>query len=173
MRTILRSALALTFLAVASIAPAASPVVRPAPDFTFDGPAAKRNLRSLRGQPVVLLIARSPKDSAFRKQLKLLAPVYSEFASRGTIFVAAFSERGGEVFSNIPFVVAANGPSVAAAYGQREELLVAIIGRDGNLDYSTHQVLPAFRIREVIQNNYDVQNASRRVIPNGPPESGQ
>ncbi len=173
MRSLLSSALALTFLAAASVAPAVNPVVRSAPDFTFAGPAAKRSLRSLRGQPVVLLIARSPRDSAFRKQLRLLAPVYSEYASRGTLFVAAFSEKDGEVPSNIPFIVAINGPRVAADYGQRQTLLVAIIGRDGNLDYSTHQILPAFRIREVIQNNYDVQNASRRVIPNGPPESGQ
>ncbi len=173
MRSLLSSALALTLLAAASVAPAASPVIRLAPDFTFAGPAAKRTLRSLRGQAVVLLIARSPRDSAFRKQLKLLAPVYSEYASRGTLFVAAFSEKDGEVPSNIPFIVATNGPRVAADYGQREKLLVAIIGRDGNLDYSTHQILPAFRIREVIQNNYDVQNASRRLIPNGPPEAGQ
>ena len=173
MKTLLRSALTLSILAAASIAPAASPVVRPAPDFTFDGTAAKRSLRSLRGQPVVLLIARSPKDSAFRKQLKLLTSIYAEYASRGTVFVAAFSEKDGEVLSNIPFIVAANGPRVAAEYGQREDLLVAIIGRDGNLDYSTHQVLPAFRIREIIQNNYDVQTASRRIIPNIPPEQGR
>ncbi len=152
-------------LALLCVAHATSPVVRPAPDFAFDGPSAKHSLRGLRGQPVVLLIARSPKDSAFRKQLKALASIYAEYASRGTLFVAAFSEQPGEVPSNIPFIVAKNGAQVASDYGQREDLVVAIIGRDGNLDYATHQALPAFRIREVLQNNYDVQTASRRVIP--------
>jgi hypothetical protein len=149
---------------------AASPVVRPAPDFSFAGISARKSLRSLRGQPVVLVIARSPDAREFRKQAKRLAPIYQEFASRGTVFVAAFSEKEGQVPSNIPFVVATNGPAVASAYGLREDFLIAIIGRDGNLDLSTDEVLSAFRIREVIQNSYVVQQSSRKEKPKGPPQ---
>ena len=149
---------------------AASPVVRPAPDFSFIGVGGKKSLRGLRGQPVVLLISRSPDTGAFKKQAKRLAPIYQEFASRGTVFVAAFSEKEGQIQSNIPFVVASNGPSVAAAYGLTDDLRIAIIGKDGNLDLETDKVLPALRIREVIQNSYVVQEAARKAAPKGPPQ---
>jgi hypothetical protein len=149
---------------------AASPVVRPAPDFSYVGAGGRKTLRNLRNQPVVIVIAASPDTRAFRKQAKALAPIYQEFASRGTVFVAAFSEKDGQIPSNIPFVVAANGPAVANAYGHREDITVAIIGRDGNLDLITDKVLPAFRIREVIQNSYVVQQAARKEAPKGPPQ---
>jgi hypothetical protein len=145
-------------------------VPRPAPDVSYDGVGGKKGLRSLRGQPVVIVVAKSPEARAFRKQLKALLPIYQEFASRKVVFIAAFSEGGGEVKSNIPFVVANNGPAVAAAYDLREDLVVAIIGRDGNLDLITDKVLAAFRVREVIQNSYEVQNAVRKETPKGPPQ---
>jgi hypothetical protein len=154
----------------AGIVSAASPVVRPAPDFSFTGVGAKKSLRSLRGQPVVLLISRSPDTGAFKKQAKRLAPIYQEFASRGTVFVAAFSEKDGQIHSNIPFVVALNGPAVASAYGLTDDLRIAIIGKDGNLDLETDKVIPALRIREVIQNSYTVQQAARKEAPKGPPQ---
>jgi len=159
-------ALAITFVSPAN---AISPVVRPAPDFTFPGVGAKKSLRSLRGQPVVVVIARSPETKDFRKQAKRLAPIYQEFASRGTVFVAVFSEKDGEVQSNIPFVVANNGPAVAAAYGLTGDFHVAIVGPDGNLDLATEKILPAFRIREVIQNSFTVQQSARKEAPKGPP----
>jgi peroxiredoxin len=149
---------------------AASPVVRPAPDFSFAGVGARKGLRSFRGQPVVLVIARSPDTRDFRKQAKRLASIYQEFASRGTVFVAAFSEKEGQIQSNIPFVLVGNGPSVAAAYGLDDDFRIAIIGADGNLDLSTDKVLSPFRIREVIQNSYTVQQAARKETPKGPPQ---
>lgn len=170
MRTWMRGATMLLAAAVClGDAVAASPVVRPAPDFAYVGAGGRKTLRSLRNQPVVVVIAASPDKRVFRKQAKALAPIYQEFASRGTVFVAAFSEKDGQIPSDIPFVVAANGPSVANSYGHREDITVAIIGRDGNLDLITDKVLPAFRIREVIQNSYAVQQAARKEIPKGPP----
>lgn len=165
--TALLAGLACAFAAAGAIA--ASPVVRPAPDFAFAGVGNKKSLRSLRGQPVVLVIARSPDTSEFKKQAKRLAPIYQEFASRGTVFVAAFSEKDGQIPSNIPFVVASSGASVAGAYGMKDDFRIAVIGRDGNLDLETDKVLPAFRIREVIQNSYEVQQAARKEAPKGPP----
>lgn len=152
------------------VASAVSPIVRPAPDFGFAGAGGKKSLRSLRSQPVVIVISRSPETRAFRKQAKMLAPIYQEFASRGTVFVAAFSERDGQIPSNIPFVIANNGPSVASAYGLKDDILVAVIGRDGNLDMITEKGVPAFRVREVIQNSYAVQEAARKEAPKGPPQ---
>jgi hypothetical protein len=164
------AAAALLLAAIASTSVyGVSPVVRPAPDFAFSGVGSKRSLRSLRGQPVVVVIARSPDTGAFKKQAKRLAPIYQEFASRGTVFVAAFSERDGQIPSNIPFVVAANGPALATAYGLSDDFRLAIVGQDGNLDLVTDKVLPAFRVREVIQNSYAVQQAARKVAPKGPP----
>lgn len=144
-------------------------VPRPAADFSFDGIGGKKGLRSLRGQPVVVVIAKDPGSRAFRKQLKALAPIYQEFASRKVVFVAAFSEAPGEVKSNIPFVLAAHGAAVASAYDFQGDLTVAIIGVDGNLDLITGKVTPAFRIREVIQNSFSVQDAARKETPKGPP----
>jgi hypothetical protein len=135
-------------------------VVRLAPDFAIQS-ATVRSARGLRGQAIVLIIADSPKTKAFRKQLKKLADGYSEFASRQTVFVAAFRNGTGPVESNVPFALAANGTAVAAAYGVKDDMNVVIIAPDGNVDYQTNKVLPAGRIRDVIQNSYSVQ-ASRR-----------
>lgn len=148
---------------------AASPVVRPAPDFSYSGIGGNKSLRNLHGQPVILILTKSPKTKAFRKQLKAIAPLYQEFASRGTVIAAAFSESDGEVESNMPVVVVNNGAASASRYGLTGDFAIAIIGPDGNLDLFTDKVLPAFRIREVIQNSYEVQNSARKVLPSGPP----
>jgi hypothetical protein len=141
------------------------PIPRPTPDFSFPGPGGRtQTLRSLRGQPVVLLVAESPRAGAFRKQLDYIAPLYSEFATRKAIFIAAFTQGGGEtpVKSNVPFVIANNGPSVAAAYNVTGKYNTILIGPDGNVNYQTSKVLPAFRIRDVLQNSYPVQAQMRR-----------
>jgi hypothetical protein len=175
MRIIRRAPSAIRTLAIAAICAfcpateAASPVVRPAPDFTFSGIGGTKGLRSLRGHPVVVVVAKSPKSRAFRKQLKAISLIYHEFASRGTVFVCAFAEGDGRVPSNIPFVLTNNGPAVAAAYGMHDGFAVGIIGSDGNLDLTTRDVLPAFRIREVILNSFPVQNNARKELPKGPP----
>ncbi len=158
---------AAAFLGLAASGTAAAP--RPAQDFSYTGIGGKKTLRSLRKQPVVLVISKTPKTRAFRKQVKALLPVYQEFASKKVVFVAAFSEESGEVASDIPFVLAENGPGVAAAYDLQDDLVVAIIGPDGNLDLITDKKLAALRIREVIQNSFDVQNAARKEMPKGPP----
>jgi AhpC/TSA family len=157
-------------LALATILEAASPVVRPAPEFSFAGIGGTKTLRSLRGRPVVVVVAKSAKTRAFRKQLESLATIYHEFASRGTVFVCAFADDEGRVPSNIPFVVTNNGAAVAAAYGMRDDFAIGIVGIDGNLDLTTRRVLPAFRVREVILNSYTVQNNARKELPKGPPQ---
>jgi hypothetical protein len=139
-------------------------IARLAPDFTFRG-AQVHSLRGLRGQAVVLIIADSPHTGAFKKQLRNLDEYYSDFASRQTVFVAAFrkQESDGAVRSNVPFIIASNGPAVAAAYGAgKADMYVAIIGKDGNLDYLTSKKLPGARVRDVIQNSYAVQSSSRK-----------
>jgi hypothetical protein len=147
------------FLVVA----AEAAVINLAPDFAFIGAGDKpRSLRSLRGQPVVLLIADSPKNHALKKQLKNIQGIYQELASKGTILVAALGQPEGPIPSNNPVVIASNGAGVAAAYGVQKGFHIAIIGRDGNLDYQTDKVLPPERIRDVIQNSFDVQNSARK-----------
>lgn len=142
--------------------PAQSAVVRLAPDFSFPGVGKNSSLRSLRGQGVVLLIARSPKEGDYRKQLKNLREIYQQFASKQVVFIAAFVEGGGPVQSNIPFAVANNGAAVAQAFGVTEDFTIAIIGPDGNVDYQTTKVLPAARVRDVIQNSFTVQTSARK-----------
>lgn len=164
----------LTCVAVLALFAAPSPsahsaVVRPAPAFSFGGAAGKNTLASLRGQPVVLLIAKHGKTKALRSQLKSLASVYHDCASRGAVFVAAFADAGGTVPSDIPFAVANNGAAVATAYGMQGDFLIAVIGRDGNLDLVTGEPIPGTRVLEVIRNNFDVQSKARRELPKGPP----
>jgi hypothetical protein len=158
---------ALTLLA--AIVPCAhAGVVRHAPPFTFSGAGGKNSLGSLRGQPVVLVIALNGKSKALREQIKSLRNIYHDCASRGAVFVAALTE-GGTVPSDIPFVLANNGAAVAAAYGMRGDFLIAVIGRDGNLDLITDKPIPGARIFEVIKNNFDVQEKARREMPKGSP----
>jgi peroxiredoxin len=148
--------LALTL--IVSLATAQAAVVRLAPDFTFPGIGNKsKSLKSLRGQPVVLIIANSPKVGDFKAQAKYLREIYQQFASKQVVFVAAFTEESGLIKSDIPFAVAENGPAVAGAYGVVDKFNIVIIGKDGNVDYQTKKVLPPERVRDVIQNSYAVQ----------------
>lgn len=142
-----------------------SGIVHLAPDFTFPGIGKSQSLRGVRGQPVVLLIARSPKDGGFKSQVKILKEIYQQFANKQVVFVAAFSGEPGPIKSDIPFVIANNGPGVAGAYGvsEKEKFTIAIIGKDGNLDYQTNKVLNANRVRDVIQNSYAVQATTGRL----------
>jgi len=152
-------------------------VVRLAPDFTFGAVGKSASLKSLRGIPVVLIIAKSPKTKAMKLQAKNLREIYEEFANKHVIFAAAFTGDSGLVPSDIPFVIATNGPAVANAYGvqdtpnsgrsfvpgwlhssgQAGEFSIVIIGKDGNIDYQTDKVLPSSRVRDVIQNSFAVQ----------------
>ena len=139
-----------------STAPAA--VVRLGPDFTFPGVGNKaKSLKSLRGQPVVLIVAKSPTNGDFKKQAKYLREIYQQFASKQVVFVAAFTDETGLIKSDIPFAVAENGAAVAGAYGVVDKFNIVIIGKDGNVDYQTKKVLPPERVRDVIQNSYAVQ----------------
>ena len=159
--------LLLSTLLVLATATAHAVVVRSAPNFTFPGPGNRaKTLASLRGQPVVLLIADSPDSRAFRKQLKKLRDLYSQFASRQAVFVAAFKDGStAPVESNVPFAVANNGGAVAGAYAVQDDFALVIIGKDGNVDYQSAKPAPAERIRDVIQNSYAVQAPARKDIP--------
>jgi hypothetical protein len=151
-------ALSLLFVVAAQAA-----VIHLAPDFTFIGAGDKaRSSRSLRGQAVVLVIADSPKSGALKKQLKNLEEIYQQLASKGVVLVAAVVNGEGPIPSNIPVAVANNGAAVAASYGVNKGFQIAIIGRDGNLDYQTDRVLAPERVRDVIQNSFDVQNSARK-----------
>ena len=137
-------------------------VVAPAPDFTFAAPGKDRSLRSLRGQAVVIVFARDAGNGAFKKQLKELAPLYQELASKRVIFIAALQQGDGPVKSDIPFVIANDGPGVSGRYNVTDKFAIAIIGPDGNIDYQTGKVLPGGRVRDVIQNSFVVQNTARK-----------
>ena len=138
-------------------------VVRLAPDFSWDGVGNKHaSLRSLRGQPVVLIVAKSAKEKIFRKQASRLKEIYQEFASRNVIFVAAFEEEGGIVPSDVPFIIASNGAKIAADYQVEGNFGVIVIGTDGNVDMQTSKLIPASRIRDVVINSYVMQTQERQ-----------
>ena len=138
-------------------------VVRPAPAFTC---AAGNSLKSFKGQPVILLIAPSPRSGAFRKQAKRIQAVYQQFAARNAVFVAVFTDTeaaGCPIPSNVPFTLVQDGAKVAAAYGFDGKFSLCVVGKDGNLDLITSKVVPASRLMDMIYNNAEQQTAERKL----------
>lgn len=160
-----RSLVALAILAALLCVPESvrAEVVRPAPAFTC---GAGKSLKSFKGQPVILLIAPSPRSSAFRKQAKRIQAVYQQFAARNAVFVAVFTDPeadGRPVPSNVPFTLANNGAKVAADYGFDGNFNLCVVGKDGNLDLITSKVVPASRLMDMVYNNAEQQAAERKL----------
>ena len=148
---------------VLALGAATAAVVRPAPNITWvDYTGKLKGLGAFKGQPVVVLIAPSPRDRAFRSQVGQLQKMYERYAAAKVVFVVAFTGEPGQIKSNIPFAVAGDGPKVAFDYQTGEKFGIAIVGRDGNLDYVTDRVLPAQRIFDVINNSFVPQEMLRR-----------
>ncbi len=143
--------------------PVVKPVVRPAPDFAWIGAGGKATpLKALRGQPVVVLIAASPDERDFRKQVSHIDGLYLDLSERKTVFLAAFSARSGRVASNVPYAIAADGAAVAKAFGVPPGGFgVAVISPDGNVDLFSTQVQAAQRLLDMINNSYQTQANSR------------
>lgn len=138
-------------------------VVREAPSFAWtDSTGSAKPLKNLRGQPVVLVIANSPRQGAFRSQVGQLQKIYERFAAEKLLCVAAFSGEQDMIRSNIPFLTVPDGPGTAAAYDVPTGFAIAVIGPDGNLDCFSTRVLPAQRIFDIIQNSYTKQKQLRR-----------
>lgn len=138
-------------------------VVRLAPDFSWQGTGGRRaTLKSLRGQPVVLMVAKSANERAFRKQVKRLREMYQQFAGKNVVFIAALQEEGGRIPSDVPFVTANNAAKIAADYQAAGDFNLIIIGRDGNVDLQTSRGVPATRIYDVIRNSYVAQAEQRK-----------
>lgn len=138
-------------------------VVRPAPDFVWLKSGGRgTSLRTLRGQPVVLIVATSPRQRIFRAQVGQLKKIYQLLGNEKAVAVAAFTAEPGVIRSNIPFVVAANPAAVAAAYGVAGDFAIFIIGKDGNIDLATDRVVPGQRILDIINNSFVVQRDNRR-----------
>ena len=157
MKRLLRAALLLSFCGTIH-----GEVVRPAPNFGLDGVAGGGSLRSFRGHPVVLVIARSAREKDYRKEVYRLGALYGQFSNEKVIFVAAIENGPAQVPSDIPFITAANPQQVAADYGVTGRFAIAVIGVDGNLDLITTKVIPAARVRDAIFNNFDSQQAARK-----------
>ncbi|MFV0336841.1 MAG: redoxin family protein, partial [Chthoniobacterales bacterium] len=149
---------------------ARSNVVRPAPDFRWVDAARKtQSVKKFRGQPLVLLIAPSPTLRKFRSQIGQIQKAYERLGATQTIFVAAFTQDDtSRIKTNIPFVRAIDGPAVAAAYmanlgsAANTTTAIAVIGRDGNLDYIGTKVLTGQRILDIIDNSYVSQEKLRK-----------
>ena len=153
----------LAILFTGFVSTASARVVRPAQDFTWiDYNGKTASLKSLRGQAVVVLIAPSPRSWTFRSQIGQLQKAYQRFAAQKLVCFAAFTQEGGVVRSNIPFVTAADGPNVAFRYEVAKGFAIAIIGPDGNLDCISTKVVPAQRILDIMNANFAVQDQMRR-----------
>lgn len=138
-------------------------VVNAAPSFS-GGASAGRNIQlsSLRGKPVILVIAPSPRDRAFQGQMSELKGRYERLAAQGLLCFAAFNTEGGRIRSNIPFIEVNDPSATAAAYDVSKGFAIAVIGRDGNLDCLSTRPLPGQRILDLVMNNASVQEQLRR-----------
>jgi hypothetical protein len=160
MKRVLTCLLALVALAADSSLHA--DVVRPAADFPWvDYTGKTRDLKSLRGQPVVVLIAPNPRNWTFRAQVGQLQKAYQRFAAAKLVCFAAFTEAPGVIHSNIPFITVADGPRVAFLYDVAKTFAIAIIGPDGNLDCLSTKVMPAQRLLDIMNANFEVQKRMR------------
>lgn len=149
------------FSVLLAVSTEAAPV-REAPDFSWvDASGKPQSLKKFRGKPVVLLIAQSPRTRRFRAQIGQIHNSYQRLGALNAIFVAAFTQAPGRIKSNIPFALANDGPQVGALYNV-QDYSIAIIGKDGNLDYITTKVLPDQRIIDVINNSFVLQENIRR-----------
>ncbi len=140
-------------------------VVRPAPDLLFaSGNGKASSLKSLKGQPVVILFGASPRQGAVRKQVKYLEDLYRLLAGRQAIFIYAVqNDAAGGIKSDIPFVPAQNPAAVASAYGVAPgKFALAVVGTDGNLDLITSKVSPGERVMEIFNNSYPAQVSQRK-----------
>lgn len=138
-------------------------VVAPAPDFAWLKSGGQTSgLRAFRGQPVVLIVATSPRQRIFRAQVGQLQKLYQLMGNEKAVMLAAFTGEPGVIRSNIPFVQAANPAAVASAYGVGTSFAIFVIGKDGNIDAASNRVLPGQRILDIINNSYVVQAANRR-----------
>lgn len=158
--------LPILFLVLFAILGATLPaqVVRPAPDFAWlKSGGNKSGLKALRGQPVILIVATSPRLRVFRAQVGQLQKVYQLLGNDKAVAVAAFTEEPGIIRSNIPFVLAANPAAVASAYDVQGRFAIFIIGKDGNIDEISDRLLPGQRILDIINNSYVVQRDNRRA----------
>jgi len=158
------AALALVALALCALpATARSNVVVPAPEFGWINAEGRAESASkFRNQPVVVLIAPTPRSWTFRSQVGQLQRVYQRLGATGAVAVAAFTNKGGTIRSNIPFVIANDGPRVAALFGIEHGFAIAVLGKDGNIDALSTRVLSGQRILDIIGNSFVVQTALRR-----------
>lgn len=155
-----------TLILLASLSFAASELASSvavwAPDFSWQQPGKREHLAALRGKPVLLLIAPSPKNWAFRSQLGELRGMYEKLAAQEMIACVAFTKEEGRIKSNIPFIPVLDGSAVGEAYGVGDHFAVAVIGADGNLDCLSRRPLPGQRIHDLIDASYTTQARLRR-----------
>lgn len=154
-------AFALAFLGL--LATLQAEVVRPAPEIQWTSSSgATEKLSKFRGQPVVILIAPSPRNWTFRSQVGQLQQVYERLGAMKAICIAAFTENTGQIRSNIPFAIAPDGPRVAYDLNVQRGFAIGIVGRDGNLDYIHNRVTSGQRVIDIIQNSFVLQQDLRR-----------
>ena len=164
MRSATMRRLAFLLLVCAAFSGVSANVARWAPDFAWlKSGGSRTTLKSLRGQPVVLVVAPSPEHRNFRKQAKELAKTYQLLGNDKAVMVAAFTAEPGVIRSNIPFVLAANPGAIAQSYGVAGDFAVFVIGRDGNLDEISDRVLPGQRVLDIINNSFVPQRDNRRA----------
>ncbi len=144
------------------LASESSSLIAPAPDVTWNQGKKIQHLSSLRGQPVLILMTDSWRNHAFLHQLAELEEQRERLAARGLVCLVAFSEEGGFIPSNIPFITLLHGADVFRCYGVSTRFSLALLGADGNLDVQSKHPLSGQRIDDLIDASFSTQQATRR-----------
>jgi len=138
-------------------------VVNPAPNIPWVDSSGKiKGLAAFKGQPVIVIVAPSPQDRMFRAQVGQVQKIFERFGAQKVVLMVAFTQEQGLIRSNVPFVLAADGPRTAFDLRTGEKFGIAFIGRDGNLDYVTNKVIPALRMNDIIGASFVTQEKLRR-----------
>jgi len=141
----------------------APPAVADVPNFLWLASSNQaKSSRAFRGQPMVILIANKPDQRNVRGQAKRLEKQYRDFAGMETVFIAAFTEAGGRVPSDIPFAYAAEPVKLAEQMGATGDFTLYVVAKDGSVAQQTNKVQSGQRVLDILVNSRPAQMAENR-----------
>lgn len=141
----------------------APPAISDLPSFNWIASSGTpRSSRSFQGQPVVMIVANRPDQGSVRGQAKRLERQYRDFAGLQTVFIAAMTEQGGRIESNIPFAYAADPLGLANQLGATGDFTLYVVAKDGSVIEQTNKVLSGQRVLDLIVNSRPQQRLENR-----------
>jgi len=141
----------------------APPAISNLPTFNWIASSGTpRSSRTFRGQPVVIIVANRPDQGQVRGQAKRLERQYRDFAGLETVFIAAMTQEGGRIESDVPFAYAADPLGLATDLGATGDFTLYVVAKDGSVVEQTNKVLSGQRVLDLIVNSRPQQRLENR-----------